>query len=76
MPFLRTGNTIAITGVIAASLAALFGTGRALLNHEGNVGLWFVAQASLLVLLIVPQVLAEVRDRKTLSIYDEMYIGR
>lgn len=76
MPFLRTGNILAIAGVIAASLVALFGTGRALLNHEGNVGLWFVAQASLLALLIVPQVLAEVRDRKTLSIYDEMYIGR
>jgi hypothetical protein len=76
MSFLRTGNKLtAITAIIGA--AGLLATGRAFLNHEiDSLALLVTAQVWLLGLIFVPRVLSEVRDRKTLSVYREMYIGR
>lgn len=76
MSFLRTGNTLAGIAVIGG-LAGLYKTATAFLNHEiGSLGLLVTAQACLLGLFFVPHVLAELRDRKTLSVYRAMYIGR
>jgi hypothetical protein len=62
-------------GTIA--LAVLAATLRAFLNHEiGSLALLVAGQISLLSLFFAPPVLAEVRDRQTLSLYRAMYIGR
>ena len=62
-------------GILA--FAVLVATFRALLNHEtGSLTLLVAAQVSLLSLIFAPPVLAEVRDRQTLSVYRAMYIGR
>ncbi len=62
-------GTIALT-VLAATL-------RAFLNHEiGSLALLVASQISLLSLFFAPPVLAEVRDRQTLSVYRAMYTGR
>ena len=66
-PFLV--GTMALT-VLAATL-------RAFLNHEiGSLALLIASQISLLSLFFAPPVLAEVRDRQTLSVYRAMYTGR
>ncbi len=63
------------TGVIA--LAVLAATLRAFLDHEiGSGALLFASEISLLSLFFAPPVLAEMRDRQTLSVYRAMYIGR
>jgi hypothetical protein len=74
--FLRSRNTLAVLAALAA-LAGLAETGRAFLNHEmDSLALLVSAQACFLALILVPPVLAEVRDRQTLSIYRSMYIGK
>ena len=61
----------------AIALTVLVATLRAFLNHEiGSLALLVASQISLLSLFFVPPVLAEVRDRETLSVYRAMYIGR
>ena len=76
MSFLRTGN-ISTALVATAALAGLAGTARAFLNHEmDSLSLLVSAQVWLLGLIFVPRVLAEMRDRQTLSVYRAMYIGR
>ena len=76
MSFLRTGN-ISTALVATAAFAGLVGTARAFLNHEmDSLSLLVSAQVWLLGLIFVPRVLAEMRDRQTLSVYRAMYIGR
>jgi hypothetical protein len=59
------------------AVAVLGGTLRAFLNHEiGSLALLVASQMSLLALFFAPPVLAELRDRQTLSVYRAMYIGR
>ena len=59
------------------SLTVLAATLRAFLNHEiGSLALLVASQISLLSLFFAPPVLAEVRDRQTLSVYRAMYTGR
>ncbi len=61
----------------AIALSVFIATLRAFLNHEiGSLALMVASQVSLLSLFFVPPVLSEVRDRKTLSVYNAMYIGR
>lgn len=61
----------------AMAFAVLIASLRAFLNHEmDSLALLVACQISLLALFFVPPVLAEVRDRQTLSVYREMYIGR
>jgi hypothetical protein len=63
------------TGAIAFAVFAA--TLRAFLNHEiGSLALLVASEISLLSLFFVPAVLAEVRDRQTLSVYRAMYLGR
>lgn len=76
MSFLRTGNILVATAA-AVGVIGLIGTVRTFLNHEmDSLGLLVSAQVWLLGLIFVPRVLAEMSDRKTLSVYREMYIGR
>lgn len=68
---------IAPYATAALSFGVFVATLRAFLNHEmDSLALLVASQISLLALFFVPQVLAEVRDRQTLSVYREMYIGR
>ena len=68
---------IAPFAVAAIALAVLGATLRAFLNHEiGSLALLVASQMSLMSLFFVPPVLAETSDRKVLSVYRSMYVGR
>jgi hypothetical protein len=68
---------VAPLAVGTIALAVLIATLRAFLNHEiGSLALLVAAQVSLLSLFFAPPVLAEIRDRQTLSVYRAMYLGR
>jgi hypothetical protein len=74
MTSLQKAAPLAVGTVAFAVLAA---TLRAFLNHEiGSLALLVASEISLLSLFFVPPVLAEVRDRQTLSVYRAMYIGQ
>ena len=74
MNFLQRTAPLAVSLIALAVLTATF---RAFLIHEmGSLALLVAAEISLLSLFFVPPVLAELRDRQTLSLYRAMYIGR
>ena len=74
MTMLKNAAPFAVGAIAFAVLVATF---RAFLNHEiGSLALMVASQVSLLSLFFVPPVLSEVRDRKTLSVYSAMYLGR
>lgn len=71
--FLTNGNRLATLGIIALSAGTLYGTFSAALQHKiGNLDSVLTALMAVTALAFVPPVLAELRDRQTLSVYRAM----
>jgi hypothetical protein len=77
MDIRNTGQKLSFIAVVLTAVAVLGGIATALVNREiGSLGLMISAEATLLALFFVPPVLAEMRDRQTLSVYRAMRRGR
>ena len=73
MDIRNTGQRLSFIAVVLTALAVLGGIANALVHHEiGSLGLMISAEATLFALFFVPPVLAEMRDRQTLSVYRAM----
>ena len=71
--FRITGQRLSFFAVVLVAVAVLGGIANALVNREiGSLGLMISAEVALLALFFVPPVLAEMRDRQTLSVYRAM----
>ncbi len=71
--FRITGQKFSFIAVVLTAVAVLVGIANALVHREiGSLGLMISAEATLLALFFVPPVLAEMRDRQTLSVYRAM----
>lgn len=77
MDIRTTGQKLSFAAVVLTAIAVLGGIANALVNREiGSLGLMIAAEVTLLVLFFVPPVLAEMRDRQTLSVYRAMRRSR
>lgn len=73
MDIRNTGQKLGFIAVVLTAVAVLGGIANALVHREiGSLGLMISAEATLLALFFVPPVLAEMRDRQTLSVYRAM----
>ena len=73
MDIRNTGQKLSFAAVVLTAVAVLGGIANALVNREiGSLGLMIAAEVTLLALFFVPPVLAEMRDRQTLSVYRAM----
>lgn len=73
MDIRTVGQKLSFAAVVLTAVAVLGGIANALVNREiGSLGLLIAAEVTLLALFFVPPVLAEMRDRQTLSVYRAM----
>ena len=71
--FLTNGNKLATLGIIVLSAGTLYATVNAAMQHKiGNLDSVLTALMATAALAFVPPVLAELRDRQTLSVYRAM----